>query len=178
MNQLFIFWWIFAGLGGGLVLYDFNEQQGEWASIAESTTLSRANSEFSIQNGHLRYRGAQAAETTESNQNLAIQAVQKEIDLSSYDGILLRVKGDGKTYALDLASLGQPNLRHLQYRFETTGEWQLIKIPFEEILAPENMGYGMKASEVDWAELNVIGFVIDKGQAGSFELLIDEIGLY
>jgi monofunctional biosynthetic peptidoglycan transglycosylase len=58
-----------------------------------------------------------------------------EADLSEYDGLALRVLGDGKRYRLRLRSEDRSDAVAYQATFDTAGDvWQVVEIPFASFL--------------------------------------------
>lgn len=96
-------------------------------------------------------------------------------DLSSADGVLLRVLGDGKAYRLRIRS--DENGRGISYNalFETTSEtWQVVYIPFAGMV-PTYRGFVMDVGQLDAATIGSFGFMLSDKQPGEFELRVDWI---
>jgi NAD(P)-dependent dehydrogenase (short-subunit alcohol dehydrogenase family) len=54
-----------------------------------------------------------------------------EVALREHDGVLLRLKGDGKRYSVSLREPGVEG-RTFIAPFATTGKWQIVRIPFSQ----------------------------------------------
>ena len=95
-------------------------------------------------------------------------------DLSSYAGLEIRVRGDGRTYQLRIRN--DNRFDGIAYRafFDTRdGEWITETIPFEEFL-PTFRGRILKdVPSLDRSRINQIGFLIADKKPGSFSLEID-----
>ena len=96
--------------------------------------------------------------------------------LDGYDGILLRVKGDGKIYQFRLRTDDRFDGTSYRYEFKTEGDaWMTIAIPFQEFV-PVFRGRILKDVEpIDPEKIQQIGFLIANKQAESFQLEIDWI---
>ena len=101
-------------------------------------------------------------------------------DLSNYDGIQLRVKGDGRRYTWQL----QTTARYRGYRvsywadFDTrAGEWNTVNIPFSRFY-PQVRGFKLAEPELDPSEITELGLYIYDKKDGAFELHLDSIAAY
>lgn len=107
------------------------------------------------------------------------RTIPRSYSLDGYEGILLRVKGDGKNYQFRLRT--DDRFDGISYRHEFTtddGNWVTIAIPFEEF-APTFRGRildGVKP--VDPGKVQQVGFLIANKQAEKFNLEIDWIKAY
>ena len=100
-------------------------------------------------------------------------------DLSKYKGIVLRVKGDGKRYNLNLKTDAEFDSILYKAEFGTEKEkWQLIKIPFSSF-SPTYHGFAPPdAPKLNTKEIRRFGFLIADKQQGPFRLEIDWIKAY
>ena len=56
------------------------------------------------------------------------------VELRKFDGVLLRLKGDGKRFSVSLREPGVEG-RTFIAPFATTGKWQIVRIPFSQVRA-------------------------------------------
>ena len=103
-----------------------------------------------------------------------------ELDLANYDGIQLRVKGDGRRYTWQL----QTNARYRGYpvsywaEFDTSdGEWTTVNIPFSKFY-PQFRGFKLDGPELDPSEIRELGLYIYDKLDGRFELRLDSVEAY
>ncbi|MGB5403293.1 MAG: CIA30 family protein [Robiginitalea sp.] len=96
-------------------------------------------------------------------------------DLSGYRFITLKVKGDGQRYQLRVKANRNEYYSYISY-FETTGEWQLLKLPLDSMY-PVFRGRRLDMPDFGGNILEEIGILIGNKEARSFELRIDAIGL-
>jgi monofunctional biosynthetic peptidoglycan transglycosylase len=99
--------------------------------------------------------------------------------LDGYEGILLRVKGDGKNYQFRVRTDDRFDGISYRYEFNTDNNtWKTIAIPFDDF-APTFRGRVLKGVEpVDPGKLKQVGFLIANKQAENFNLEIDWIKAY
>ena len=101
---------------------------------------------------------------------------QKTLDLDGFEGIELHVRGDQQTYQLRI----ETSAERVAYArsFETTGEWQFIKLAFADFESTYHGEPVPDAPELDRSAIRTVGFLIGDQQEGNFELLIDEVRAY
>jgi len=100
-------------------------------------------------------------------------------DLSKYKGIVLRVKGDGKGYKLNLKTDAEFDSILYQAEFGTEKEkWQLIKLPFSKFVPTYHGFVPPDAPKLDTKQIRRFGFLIADKQQGPFRLEIDWIKAY
>ena len=100
-------------------------------------------------------------------------------DLSKHKGIVLRVKGDGKGYKLNLKTDAEFDSILYQAEFGTEKEkWQLIKLPFSKFVPTYHGFVPPDAPKLDTKEIRRFGFLIADKQQGPFRLEIAWIKAY
>ena len=109
-----------------------------------------------------------------------MRTVNGKFDLSEYAGVVLRVKGDGRTYQVRLESDARFRERwavSFRGEFETVaGEWVTVRVPFSELRAGWR-GRGLD-SEFNPAAVERVGLVLADKKPGAFELEVDWMGVY
>jgi len=89
--------------------------------------------------------------------------------------ILLRIKGDGKSYEFRLKSQISQSESYV-HQFTTTGEWEIIKLPMSEFY-PQFYGRKLNTPNFNFKSIEQLSFLISNKQEEDFKLLIDWIGL-
>ena len=89
--------------------------------------------------------------------------------------ILLRIKGDGKSYEFRLKSQISQSESYV-HQFTTTGEWEIIKLPMSEFY-PQFFGRKLNKPNFNFKSIEQLSFLIANKQEEDFKLLIDWIGL-
>ncbi|MBP0000689.1 MAG: CIA30 family protein [Cyanobacteria bacterium SID2] len=117
------------------------------------------------------------------------QVLETPLDLSQYEGIQLRLKGDGKRYKFILRSDDRWDGISYCYSFDTVyGIWMTVRVPFSELI-PNFRARTIETDEpfpthrVTAFQLMLSKFEYDgtlnpKFQAGSFQLEIESIQAY
>lgn len=100
-------------------------------------------------------------------------------NLKEYEGIIFRVKGDGKRFYFNLRNTFEWRTPNFRMAFETTkNEWITVKIPFDKLKA---VVFGRPYSRnISFDSSNIVsmGVLIADKQVGSFEMKIDWIKAY
>lgn len=142
----------------------------EWTSVTDSVMggISIAELEFSPE-GLLTFSGRVSLENNGGFASVRAQSAQ--IDLSAYKGLLLKVRGDGKRYSLNLGSNFRIPAGSYRAAFETVkNTWQETYLPLADF---KLVAYGREISgmpDFDPARLQSLGFMVTGGQEGSFQL--------
>lgn len=103
-----------------------------------------------------------------------------QLDLSKYDGIQLRVKGDGRRYTWELQTTARYRNFKVSYWAEfgtLKGEWSTVRIPFAKFY-PQFRGFNLDGPELDTSEIREFGLYIYDKLDGPFELRLDSVQAY
>lgn len=109
----------------------------------------------------------------------SVRSTPSLYDLGKYAGLLLRVRGDGKKYKMNLKT--EATLDGVQYQavFETQQNvWTEIAIPFSKFVPMFRGVPAQHSPMIDRASLCSFGFLISDKQEGSFRMDIDWIRVY
>lgn len=102
-----------------------------------------------------------------------------DADLTGYDGVRLRVKGDGNRYQFRIRTNANFDGPSYQKSFATTrGTWMEIELPFAEFFAAFRGRELPNEPPLDAAEIATAGILIADKQEGPFRLEIDWIKAY
>ena len=104
-----------------------------------------------------------------------VKHVFKPVKVKSRSKIVMKVKGDRKSYQFRLKSdLSQPHsyVRH----FSTNGEWQIIEMNLDEFYASFR-GRKLNIPNFDFEQISEIAFLIGNKRAEEFQLQIKWIAL-
>lgn len=155
--------------------FDGSASGGGWTSVNDDVMGGISKGGFRINNaGILEFAGVVSLE---NNGGFAsIRSRPGTHDLSGYEGLLVRVRGDGKRYACNIRTDFEIMAGSYQQRFETKkNEWQEIALPFRDFVAT-SFGQVMRdAPKLDTAKIPSFGFTISDKQTGPFRLEVDWI---
>ena len=158
-------------------VFDFRESSKNWRIINDGVMGGLSSSKFRIAQGTAIFEGNVSLE---NNGGFAsVRSRPEDTDLSGSQGILLRVRGDGKKYAFRLRTTASFDGVSYQHRFKTVkNKWITVDIPFTAF-KPVFRGRIVKdAKPLDLKLIKTVGFLISDKQTGAFRLEIDWIKAY
>ena len=163
-----------------LTLFDFDKHKDEetWRSIDDVVMGGVSASKF-----HVAPEGLGVFEGTLSLERgggfASVRSRPAQMDLSAYDGLAIRVRGDGKRYRLRLRA--DPEFDGVAYQvgFETqAGVWETMRFSFDRF-RPTYRGRDVPdAPPLSLDTIMSFGWMIADKQAGPFRLEIDWVRAY
>ena len=124
--------------------------------------------------GHLRFWGDVSLENNGGFSSV-LSGYNTTYEVNDYGSFELRVKGDGNQYTFRVKRARYE--RHsYAYTFPTTGEWETITIPFNELTATFR-GYKPNLPAYAGEPINQLRILIGNKKPQSFDLLVDKIGV-
>jgi len=161
------------------MLADFTaERTGPaWYVVNDNVMGGRSEGGFRIEDGALHFAGRT---NTDGGGFSSIRTEAVQLDLSAYDGIRLRVKGDGRRYTWRLTTDARWRGRGVAYwaDFDTdAGAWSTVDIPFSRFV-PQFRGTRLDGPELNTGEITGMGLMIYDKRDGSFELRLESVAAY
>jgi NADH dehydrogenase [ubiquinone] 1 alpha subcomplex assembly factor 1 len=157
-------------------IYTFNAQAqlNEWRIVNDGVMGGISESAIALNDdGTGKFSGLVSLA---NNGGFASVQLNKRVRLDDDNKfIVLRVKGDGKTYEFRLKS-AIPQTESYVHRFSTRGEWQVITMAINEF-CPQFRGRKLNSPNFNFNTIAQMGFLIANKQEEDFELLIDSIKL-
>lgn len=161
----------------GRVLYSFDGKSNgtKWINVNDTVMGGVSDGRWGLTpDGALCFHGTLSLE---NNGGFATARSRgPSLDLSEYDGLLLRVRGDGKRYRLSIRTDFAIMAGGYYFMLETeAGQWQEIFAPFSLF---EARAFGRKlpgAPQLNKKDVRSLGFMISDKQEGEFRLEVDWI---
>jgi hypothetical protein len=160
-----------------LVLYDFATATDRDGWYSRTDTVMGGISDSAMQTtetGSALFSGVVRFEN-----NGGFATVQTDLptarNLDGYDGLTLRVRGDGKTYGISVRNTN----RAIGYEatFATQpNTWQEVRLPWR-IFVPKRSGDILSGYVLDPSNIRSLRLIIS-GQAGPYALEVAQIGAY
>ena len=168
-----------SNLSEDLVLTEFTRSGPDlgWFVLNDNVMGGRSTGGFDIDDAGLLFSGST---NTRGGGFSSIRTAPLKLDLSAYEGIRLRVKGDGRRYTWRLATDARWRGREVGYwaDFDTTpGGWRDVDIPFADFL-PQFRGYRLDGPPLDASKIRAMGLMIYDEQDGPFELRLEHVMAY
>ena len=165
----------------GLVMYEFSKSSdaAQWRTINDTVMGGVSNSSFQTRgNGIGVFSGYVSLENFGGF--ASVRSRPQFRDLSEWTGLVLRVRGDGKSYKLGLKNDMSWNSVMYQAAFKTVaGQWTEVRLPFGSCCTPQFRGRDVPdAPALDPSRILQITLMISEKQEGPFKLEIDWIGAY
>ncbi len=161
-----------------LMVFDFKNPDSFKAWQTVNDTVMGGVSESSLQPGG---KGTAIFKGTVSLKNnggfcTASSRGNKKYDLSSFQGIGVRLKGDGKTYMLTVKTDAAFNGYAYQFPFATQkDQWLTVMAPFKDFVARFRGEAVPNAPPVKSSDITSFGFLIADRQEGPFSLEVEWI---
>ena len=161
-------------------LFDFRDphELRRWVTVHDTVMGGRSDGRLDASPaGHAVFQGHLSLR---NNGGFAsVRTRPRELGLAGRTGLVLRVRGDGRTYQLRLRQDDQFDGVAWRFQFPTTaGAWSVITVPFE---ACEPVWRGRRvagAGPVDPARVRQVGFMLADKQEGDFQLEVARVGVY
>ncbi len=163
-------------------LIDFSETvANSWQIVNDNVMGGISRSSFRMhEDGYAVFSGTVSLENNGGFASVRAQT-RSAADLSDFNGLSVRVLGDGKTYCLRLRTVENGRLTWYSYetRFKTKiGEWETYFLPFSDFKA-EFRGTPVRGNpKLNADAVAEIGFMIQDKQEGSFRLGVSKLSGY
>jgi monofunctional biosynthetic peptidoglycan transglycosylase len=162
------------------MLYDFSDPRSAagWRAINDVVMGGVSSGGMdTTDEGTALFRGRVSLEN--SGGFASIRSQPGSWDLHAYSGIMIRVRGDGRTYKLNLRADSAFDGIVYRVSFETgEGEWQTLRLPFSEFRASFHGRAVPDAPPLDPGRIVSVGILTSNKQAGPFRLEIAWIAAY
>ena len=166
---------LFANASATTVFEFTDETTVRWSSVDDSVMGGISDSQMSyVGDGVAKFAGNMSLE---NNGGFAsVRNTDYVYNLSSFEGIELRVKGNGMNYQFRM----QTNIARISYtqHFATSEEWTVVQLPFSDFEATFFGRMLPDAPELNTDFLRTLTFMLSDKQDGDFELLVDSIKVY
>ena len=158
------------------MIVDFAEVTEGWPSIDDAVMGGMSSSEMVVENGVASFRGAVSFD---NNGGFASVRSRPEVrDLSAFDGLILRVRGDGKRYGFRIRTSASFDGVSYQAALDPpAGEWVEVEVPFSDFVAVWRGRPVADHPPLDPARVTTFGLIVSR-QQGPFRLDIANIRGY
>jgi len=159
------------------MLIDFNDadESGTWWIVNDGVMGGLSQSEFKLTGeGTAIFQGNVSLENFGGFSS--IRTNPRSFELENHQGLLVRVKGDGKKYQLRLYHDNRfDDIAYRTYFQTQPATWLTIRAPFSEFVPVFRGRIMNNVSPISPEKIKAIGFMISDKQAGPFQLEIDSI---
>ena len=159
-----------------MIIFDFNKNSNisNWRIINDTVMGGKSKSTFYLnEEGKGVFEGTISVENNGGFSFLNYRFDKKNIE--DFKKVIIILKGDGKSYQFRIKS--KTNNQHsYTFHFQTTEEYQKIKISLSELL-PTYRGIILDMPNFKNRQLEEIGFLIANKSNEQFKVVIDKISL-
>jgi monofunctional biosynthetic peptidoglycan transglycosylase len=158
-------------------LFDFRLSDEPWRNVDDSVMGGVSSSRMRIEDEVAVFQGELSLENKGGFASVRSDLLDK--DLTGFEGVRLRVKGDGKKYQLRIRTDRAFDGPSHQMTFKTEKDaWIEIDLPFSEFFAAFRGRPLPDHPPIDAAKIKTMGFLIADKQEGDFRLEIDWVKAY
>jgi uncharacterized surface protein with fasciclin (FAS1) repeats len=105
----------------------------------------------------------------------SIRTEEQKLDLNGMSAIIIKARGDGRTYWVDLRTAGQMGASSYRAYLPTTaGEWRETRIPLADFKL-QAFGRELPVKSLDRANVASIGFTLADKKEGPFSLELESV---
>lgn len=171
----------FTGSAEDLRVTDFNPEENEtlgWQVVDDGVMGGLSQGKVSFEDGILRFGGNLSLENNGGFSSLRTKSTK--LDLSDYAGLKMRVKGDGRTYQVRIASDARYRGMEVSFAAEFStkkDKWIEVKVPFSELTGSWR-GRSLKEEVFNPAKIQRLGLILADKKPGNFQLHVDWISAY
>jgi len=158
------------------VIFNFSKESdiSSWRVVNDTVMGGESNAKFRLNDaGSGVFEGHVSLENNGGFSS--VQYAFTALNVSPEDSVLLRVKGDGKTYQFRVKDKTSTDHSHIS-EFKTTGDWQTVHITLKNMY-PQYRGQRLRKPNFDEDQIEQITFLIGNGKVQDFKLLIDSIAI-
>ncbi len=160
-----------------VTLFEFSGAADEpaWIAVNDGVMGGVSRGGAKLIDGSLHFRGVLSLENNGGFSSIRSGGPTR--DLQAAKAIMLRVKGDGRTYRLQLATNAEFRRARISYQAEfptKRGEWTEVTVPLAS-LVPQFRGQKLSGPPLDRTRIEEIGLSLSDGNPGAFALEVDWI---
>jgi monofunctional biosynthetic peptidoglycan transglycosylase len=160
----------------GRSLFTFSGSEPAWYTVNDTVMggISRSSVHIDPDSQKMTFSGNVSLENNGGFASTRSDWV--DYDLRGYDGILMRVLGDGNTYRFRIRTARTGPEIAFTALFDTkAGTWHDVYIPFADVV-PTYRGFVVDAAEeIDPSAIRSFGLMVADKQQGEFSLAVDWI---
>lgn len=159
-----------------MTIIDFSRGDVTWPNINDGVMGGVSSGRMSAGEGYATFRGTVSFENNGGFSSVRSPAVVH--DLSIFDGLVLRVRGDGKRYGFRLKT--DASFDGVSYQVEIeppAGEWTEISVPFTDFIPVYRGRVVRDHPPLDPSRIATFGLIISR-QEGPFRIDIESVRAY
>jgi NADH dehydrogenase [ubiquinone] 1 alpha subcomplex assembly factor 1 len=160
------------------ILFDFSNPTAarQWQSVNDGVMGGRSIGQFRISDdNHLVFSGNLSL--ANNGGFASVLSRSKELALQTGDTIVMKVRGDGRNYNLNLYPTVRRTAFSFRADFETKkSEWTEVKVRLSDLVAT-SFGRTVQGVRLNPNDINGIGILLGDKKAGPFQLEVSSISV-
>ncbi len=156
------------------IIFDFtiNSNLSGWTVVTDDVMGGRSTGTFQLdEKGNGVFTGDVSLENNGGFSMLRYRF--KKVDTKSFSKILLRIKGDGKSYQFRVKSQASDSYAYIK-QFKANNDWETVEINLKEMY-PALRGRNLDMPYFSGAFIEEVAFFIGNKKAEGFKLKIDQV---
>lgn len=157
-------------------LFDFEGgATSNWTIVNDGVMGGKSKGYREIANGVMRFDGTLV---TRGGGFTSVRTAHA-VDLSGFDGLEMRVRGNGRSFEVEVNDGQRYGWRNVSRRipFDTNEQWRIVRAPFSDVRSTV-FGEPVEVPPIDLEKVEQIGFYILDGIDGPFWLEVDSVRAY
>jgi NADH dehydrogenase [ubiquinone] 1 alpha subcomplex assembly factor 1 len=163
---------------GNRLLFNFKNgvASKQWRTVNDGVMGGRSNGRFRINNDKsLEFFGTLSLENNGGFASVRSRGVT--MNLKATDSIVMKVRGDGREYSLNLYTAERRMAFSYRAKFKTKkNEWTEISIPLSKFVAT-SFGRVLRGQSLNPNQINSLGIMLGDKKAGTFKLEIGNVSV-
>ena len=160
-------------------LMQFDDGAGEprWVAVNDGVMGGRSQGGPEVKGGALHFSGVLSL--ANNGGFSSVRTVGRSFDFSGAQAVVLRVKGDGRTYQLRLATDARFRGITVSWGGEfatVAGQWTEVRVPLAT-LRPSAHGMQLQGPPMDPSKVRELGLLLGDKREGPFALEVDWIAV-
>jgi monofunctional biosynthetic peptidoglycan transglycosylase len=158
-------------------LFDFSSGSAasQWQIVNDGVMGGRSSSRVERTGEGIRFSGNLSL--ANNGGFASMRSRPKELSLKSSDTIVLRVRGDGRTYTFNLYVPQRQMAFSYRMEFRTVaGQWAVVRLPLKNFVAT-SFGRVVQGMSLSTSQINSVGILLGDKRPGSFAIEVDSIGV-
>lgn len=158
-------------------VYRFDDNALPWRSINDGVMGGLSSGGMRLEDGIAVFSGTLSLENNGGFSS--VRSIPAEHTLAGKEGLVLRIRGDGRTYGLRLRTNDRFDGPSYQAAVPTkAGEWTEVRIPFDNFQAVYRGRKMPRYPELSPEKIRTFGLILADKQPGGFRLELDWIQAY
>lgn len=160
-------------------LMQFDDGAGEprWVAVNDGVMGGRSQGGPEVKGGALHFSGVLSL--ANNGGFSSVRTVGRNFDVTGAQAVVLRVKGDGRTYQLRLATDARFRGITVSWGGEfatVAGQWTEVRVPLAT-LRPSAHGMQLQGPPMDPSKVRELGLLVGDKREGPFALEVDWIAV-